>query len=108
MADLSAITLPNGSTYNIKDATARASKTITLTGDVTGSVSSTGNWNIATSLSSSGVTTGSYGPSANVTLSSGSGSFSVPYFTVDSKGRVTAASTKTITIVLPIYNGSVT
>lgn len=79
---------------------------VTLTGDITGSGSTGGS--ITTTLANSGVTAGSYGPSANVALSSGSGSFSVPYFTVDSKGRVTAASTKTVTITLPIYNGSVT
>lgn len=51
----------------------------------------------AFSLANSGVTAGSYGPSANVSPGS-SGSFSVPYVTVDAKGRVTAASTKTITL----------
>ena len=41
----------------------------------------------------------SYGPSTNVTLSNTSnGSFSVPYFTVDEYGRVSSASTQTITI----------
>lgn len=41
----------------------------------------------------------SYGPSTNVTLSNTSnGSFSVPYFTVDEYGRVSSASTKTITM----------
>lgn len=41
----------------------------------------------------------SYGPSTDVTLSTTSeGKFSVPYFTVDTYGRITAASTKTITM----------
>lgn len=41
----------------------------------------------------------SYGPSTNVTLSNTSnGSFSVPYFTVDEYGRVSSASTQTVTI----------
>lgn len=43
--------------------------------------------------------TASYGPSTNVTLSNTSnGSFSVPYFTVDEYGRISSASTQTITM----------
>lgn len=48
-------------------------------------------------LSNSGAAAGSYGPNANATPGYG-GTFNVPYITVDGKGRVTAASTKTITI----------
>ena len=48
-------------------------------------------------LEDSGATAGSYGPSANASPAH-SGTFSVPYITVDAKGRVTAASTKTITL----------
>lgn len=48
-------------------------------------------------LASSGVTAGSYGPSTNASPAH-SGTFSVPYVTVDSTGRITAASTKTITL----------
>ena len=51
-------------------------------------------------LANSGVTAGSYGPSANASPAHG-GTFSVPYITFDAKGRATAASTKTIT--LPTY-----
>lgn len=51
----------------------------------------------AFSLATSGVTKGSYGPSANASPSH-SGTFSVPYLTVDKYGRVTAVSTKTITL----------
>ena len=51
----------------------------------------------AFSLANSGVTAGSYGPSANATPAYGA-TFNVPYITVDAKGRVTAASTKTVTI----------
>ena len=51
----------------------------------------------AFSLANSGVTAGSYGPSANATPGYGS-TFNVPYITVDAKGRVTAASTKTVKI----------
>ena len=48
-------------------------------------------------LGTSGVTAGSYGPAANATPDYGA-TFNVPYLTVDNKGRVTAASTKTIKI----------
>ena len=71
--------------------------TVELTGDVTGSASSKKGWSITTSLKNSGVTAGNYGPSANASPGHGS-TFSVPYLTVDTKGRVTAASTKTITL----------
>lgn len=74
-----------------------ANKAVTLTGDVTGTASSKGGWSVATTLANSGVTAGSYGPSANASPAFG-GTFSVPYITVDAKGRATAASTKTITL----------
>ena len=48
-------------------------------------------------LATSGATAGSYGPSANASPAYG-GTFSVPYLTVDTYGRVTAVSTKTITL----------
>lgn len=53
--------------------------------------------NANTVLSNTGVTAGSYGPSANASPAH-KGTFSVPYITVDAKGRVTTASTKTITL----------
>jgi hypothetical protein len=74
-----------------------SAQSITLTGDVTGSASSQAGWSIVTTLKNSGVTAGSYGPSANASPAH-SGTFSVPYITVDAKGRITAASTKTITL----------
>ena len=49
------------------------------------------------SIKNSGVTAGSYGPSANATPNYGA-TFNVPYVTVDATGRVTAASTKTVKI----------
>lgn len=70
------------------------------------------------SLQTSGVTSGSYGPSANVFPAHG-GTFTVPYFTVDAYGRVTSASTKTITLptvssvavpyfkIVPIYTKNI-
>ncbi len=45
----------------------------------------------------SGLTAGSYGPSANATPGYGS-TFNVPYITVDAYGRVTSISTKTVKI----------
>ena len=87
-----------GSATNAATANAFSSaQTVALTGDVTGSVSSTAGWSVATTLANSGVTAGSYGPAANASPAHGAG-FSVPYVTVDAKGRVTAASTKTITL----------
>ena len=66
---------------------------------MTGSTTFDGSANksIAATLEASGVTAGSYGPSANATPAAGA-TFSVPQVTVDSKGRVTAASTRTVKI----------
>lgn len=80
-----------------------SAQSVALTGDVTGSASSQAGWSVATTLSNSGVTAGSYGPSADASPAH-KGTFTVPYITVDAKGRVTAASTKTIT--LPADNNS--
>lgn len=51
----------------------------------------------AARLPSSGVSAASYGPSENASPAH-NGTFNVPYFTVDAYGRITAASTKTITL----------
>ena len=77
-------------------ATAR---TIALSGDATGSASFNGSANatIATTLANSGVAAGSYGPTANATPAAGA-TFSVPQVTVDAKGRVTSAVTRTVKI----------
>lgn len=90
----------SGTAENANTATKLAdSKNIKLTGDVTGSASFDGSADasISATLANSGVTAGSYGPSANASPAHGK-TFSVPYITVDAKGRVTAASTKTITM----------
>lgn len=72
--------------------------TVALTGDATGtSAGSKKGWSVPVTLANSGVTAGSYGPSADASPAQ-SGSFSVPYLTVDAKGRVTAASTKSVTL----------
>jgi hypothetical protein len=55
-----------------------ATATTTLTGDVTGS----GNGSLATTLTASGVSSGTYGSST-----------AIPVLTVDTKGRITTAST---------------
>ena len=81
-----------GTATQFKDA-----KSVTLTGDVTGTASSKAGWSVATTLSDSGVEAGSYGPSENATPGYNT-TFNVPYITVDAKGRVTAASTKTVKI----------
>lgn len=97
------VTAPTFSgTLNGNAATAskwQTTRTLKWTGDATGSMSVNGSADASASLTlvSSGVTAGSYGPSANASPGV-SGTFSVPYFTVDSKGRITAASTKTITM----------
>jgi hypothetical protein len=56
----------------------------------------------AIALDTSGVTAGSYGPSADVT-GSDTNTISVPYITVDTYGRVTAISNKTYTSVDTTY-----
>lgn len=72
--------------------------TVKLTGDATGeSAGSKKGWSVPVTLANSGVTAGSYGPSANAEPGYGA-TFNVPYITVDAKGRVTSASTKTIKI----------
>lgn len=68
MADIvSQIKGTNGTTYNLEDKT------------------------------TSGVTAGSYGPSANATPAHG-GTFTVPYFQVNSYGKITSAANRTITL----------
>ena len=83
-------------------------RTISITGDVTGSTSFDGSANesIAAALAASGVTAGSYGPSANATPAAGA-TFNVPQVTVDAKGRVTAAVNRTVKIpAVPEYEGA--
>ena len=72
-----------------------------LASDVSGKVDTAGTGlsksGTTLSLETSGVTAGSYGPSANASPAHGK-TFSVPYLTVDTYGRLTACSTKTITL----------
>ena len=73
-----------------------SAQSVALTGDVTGSASSQAGWSVATTLANSGVTAGSYGPTANVTGSDGA-TINVPQITVDAKGRVTSVTNRTYT-----------
>ncbi len=75
-----------------------ANKPVTLTGDVTGTASSQGGWIVATTLANSGVTAGSYGPTANVTGNNNT-TISVPQIKVNSKGLVTSITNRTYTSV---------
>lgn len=74
-----------------------SAQSVALTGDVTGSASSQAGWSVTTTLANSGVTAGSYGQAENASPAH-KGTFSVPYITVDAKGRITSASTQTITL----------
>ena len=86
-------------TGNANTATKFASaQSITLTGDVTGTASSQAGWSITTTLSDSGVTNGTYGPTENVNGTNGA-TISVPQITVDAKGRVTSIVNRTYTSV---------
>lgn len=75
-------------------------RTITLSTDVSGSASFDGSANvtIATTLANSGVTANTYGDDGNTRTLAHSGSFKIPYITVDAKGRITSAATKTLTL----------
>lgn len=73
-------------------------QSITLTGDVTGTASSQAGWSITTTLSNSGVTNGTYGPTEDVNGSNGA-TISVPQITVDEKGRITNIVNRTYTSV---------
>lgn len=79
----------------------------TITGVTAGNGLSGGgiSGSVTLNLATSGVTATSYGPSSNASPDH-AGTFKVPYITVDSYGRITSASTKTIT--LPAAPTSVT
>lgn len=71
---------------------------VTLTGDVTGTASSKAGWTVSTTLSDSGVTAGTYGPSTDVSGTNNT-TILVPEITVDSKGRITSVTNRTYTSV---------
>lgn len=72
---------------------------LSWTGDAAGVMTVDGSESVESTLTlaATGVTAGSYGPATDVSPSH-KGVFSVPYITVDKKGRITAAATKTITL----------
>lgn len=84
-----------GSATKLKNAV-----TISVTGDATGTSErwdGSGDASIPLALGKSGVKAGSYGPNANQNPANG-GTFSVPELEVDEKGRVTGATTRTVTL----------
>jgi hypothetical protein len=77
-------------------------RTLSLTGDVTGSntsVDGSANVSVEATLANSGVSAGSYGPTAGSALAFGD-SVNIPQITVDAKGRATAANNRAITLPL--------
>ena len=89
---------PNGYTSNEGTVTGITAGTgLNTTSDDTDSDGGTISTSGTLYLTKTGVTANSYGPSANASPAH-AGTFSVPYITVDKYGRVTAASTKTITL----------
>ena len=94
------ITASGGFKGNADNATKlTTARTIALSGDVTasGTFDGSGNLTLTAALKNSGATAGAYGPGANATPAFNA-TFSVPQITVDAKGRVTAAATRTVKI----------
>ena len=80
---------------------------LTASGDATGTATlGASGGTLSLALSATGVTAGSYGPVADATLDFG-GAFTVPVVTVDAKGRVTVAATRTYTMPAEITWASI-
>ena len=88
-----------------------ANTTVALTGDATGtSAGSKKGWSVPVTLANSGVTAGTYGPTADVT-GNNNATISVPQITVDAKGRVTSVTNRTLTCknnTYSVYNKTLT
>lgn len=83
---------------NASTATAfQSTQDINLSGDVTGSASSTGGWAITTELTNIHSAEGQGGPTADGTLEHGK-TFTVPYFEYDKKGRIVGVVDRTFTL----------
>ena len=100
--DFSAGTITANLSGNASTASSAAAwttgRTITIDGDVDGSatgVDGSGDVTITTTMDSTGVSAGSYGSST-----------AIPNITVDAKGRITAASTSSITTSFTLTDGS--
>lgn len=87
----------NGNTYLKLYENGTKRSQFKISGSDGPTVASDANGNITVGLSDSGVTASSYGPSANATPAHGA-TFSVPEITVNAKGIVTSAATRTITL----------
>lgn len=97
VATITATTFSGALTGNASTATAlSSSRTFALTGDITGSVSNnlSGGFSIATTLANTAVVPLSYGSASQVAT-----------FTVDSKGRLTAAGNAAIAIAAGAVSG---
>ncbi|GHT05536.1 hypothetical protein AGMMS49525_12960 [Bacteroidia bacterium] len=79
--------------------------TLGLTGDVTASSATIGSASIATTLANTTVSAAAYGQTAAQTPGWG-GTFSVPSFTVDAKGRLTAAGSHSVTLPSALASAS--
>ena len=78
----------------------KSEKYIVLSGDVTGSAYSKGDWALTTALAPSGVSEGVYGQSTDV-LDTKSLDIKIPEITVDSKGRITNIVDRNVTATIP-------
>ena len=83
----------------------KSEKFIVLSGDVTGSAFSKGNWTVTTTLAPSGVSEGVYGQLTDV-LNTKSLDIKIPEITVDSKGRITNIENHVVNCEIP-DNGDV-
>ena len=83
----------------------KSEKYIVLSGDVTGSAFSKGNWTVTTTLAPSGVSEGVYGQLTDV-LNTKSLDIKIPEITVDSKGRITNIENHVVNCEIP-DNGDV-